>query len=515
MIAPHKTHDPLKLARLLWPNVRFYREQREIIRSVWEEHETYVYAGNMMGKDYVAGRLVILFFLTRAPCRIITTSTKDAHLAVLWGEIHRAIQESAVALSVRQGGNLIINQRELKKTAGGVECPISYVKGMVANEETMESFQGHHVADVGDGIPRTAVFGDEASSLKDRIKLMVDSWAKTQLWFGNTWPCGNFYYRASKRDEGITKFHIPAEASPNVRLARKQMALGLEPTGEVLIPGVKSWVEYERNRRLWDPVQQRVCLDAEFPEDERIKMYPPEWLDRAEELWDKGGFGSQPEAMGVDSAQGGDNTAIALVNRRALLDLESRKTADTTVIPDDVVDRLRRYPSLRPEKVYLDMGGGGKQHGDRLRLMGYDVRMVYFGSSATPEPSPGVRTIEDRMSKVEQRSTYRNKRAEMYALLRSYLNPAEGKNFALPPALLNRPRLDGGPSLREQMQAVPLSYDEEGRMFVIPKNRRDAKDTRETLTDIIGCSPDELDALVLAVYGLEAEEKWATVGVGY
>ena len=154
------------------------------------------------------------------------------------------------------------------------------------------------------------------------------------------------------------------------------------------------------------------------------------------------------------------------------------------------------------------------QHAQRLRSMGYNVRAVYFGASALPDPEPGVVTLDERIERKEQRSAYKNKRAEMYYLLRKYLNPAEGRDFALPAEILNRPRSDGGPSLREQMQAIPLDYSEEGQMYVIPKNRRDAKDTRECLTDIIGCSPDELDALVLAVYGLEAEERWAMVGVG-
>lgn len=41
--------DPLKLAKALWPNVTFYKQQREIIYSVAENDETFVPAGNMLG----------------------------------------------------------------------------------------------------------------------------------------------------------------------------------------------------------------------------------------------------------------------------------------------------------------------------------------------------------------------------------------------------------------------------------------------------------------------------------
>lgn len=41
--------DPIKFAALFWPEVSFYREQRDIIYSVRDNDETYVPAGNMLG----------------------------------------------------------------------------------------------------------------------------------------------------------------------------------------------------------------------------------------------------------------------------------------------------------------------------------------------------------------------------------------------------------------------------------------------------------------------------------
>lgn len=509
------TIDPLGFAAWLWPAVTFYDKQRDIIYSVQRNDRTIVPAGNMLGKDFVAAYIALWFFLCHHPVRIITTSVKDEHLDVLWGEIDRFIRTAKYPLTEDKGGPLVYNHHEIRKVVNGELDKYSYLKGQVSKKG--EGMSGHHAK-------HTLLIGDEASGIEEVVHDMAQAWARKMLILGNTNPCENFFRRAVREGDRIApdKQHvyqkiikIKAEDSPNVRYAKAELAAGRTPTGRVLVPGVLAWPEYCQRRELFDPIKQSISLDAEFYEGPKILMYPPAWLDRAENLWRAGGYGSHAEAAGLDSAQGGDNTAIAVVNRKALLALASRKTPDTTEIVDDVLDLLRRTPSLRPEKVFLDMGGGGKQHGDRLRSLGYDVRMVYFGAAATPDPSPGLQTAEDRMQKTEQRSAYRNKRAEMYGLLRRYLDPAEGKNFALPPELLNRPRLDGGPSLREQMQAVPLSYDEEGKLYVIPKNKRNQNDTRKTLTDVLGCSPDELDALVLAVYGLEAEEKWATVGVGY
>lgn len=48
MTFPHIKH-PLDLKKLLWPDVRFYKEQVDIIESVKWNLETYVPAGNKLG----------------------------------------------------------------------------------------------------------------------------------------------------------------------------------------------------------------------------------------------------------------------------------------------------------------------------------------------------------------------------------------------------------------------------------------------------------------------------------
>lgn len=41
--------NPYTLTRLLWPDVRFYKQQRQIIQSVDQNDETFVPAGNQLG----------------------------------------------------------------------------------------------------------------------------------------------------------------------------------------------------------------------------------------------------------------------------------------------------------------------------------------------------------------------------------------------------------------------------------------------------------------------------------
>jgi hypothetical protein len=44
-----KVIDPFRMCELFWPEVKFYAKQREVLRSVRDNDETFVVAGNMLG----------------------------------------------------------------------------------------------------------------------------------------------------------------------------------------------------------------------------------------------------------------------------------------------------------------------------------------------------------------------------------------------------------------------------------------------------------------------------------
>lgn len=160
----------------------------------------------MLGKDFVAGFIALTFFLTRSPCRIITTSVDHTQLeGVLWGEIRRYINECKYPLSADAGGPLLINHLHIRKqdTVTKTVCGISYLVGRVAAKG--EGFLGHHVAKTGDGIPRTLFIGDEASGLDDICYERADTWADRKLIIGNPYPCTNFFKRAVKGGDIIAK----------------------------------------------------------------------------------------------------------------------------------------------------------------------------------------------------------------------------------------------------------------------------------------------------------------------
>jgi hypothetical protein len=222
---------------------------------------------------------------------------------------------------------------------------------------------------------------------------------------------------------------IKAEDSPNVRAGLLQMRAGVEPTGEMLVPGVLPWHDYVKRRETWDKVKQCIGLDAEFYEGGEVLLFPPGWLNLAEQsALGLTMLGRQAQGMGVDPAEGGDNTAFAVIDRLGLMYLLSYKTVDTQQIVNRTIALMRQY-NLPADKVCFDRGGGGKQLADQLRARGVFVRTVAFGEPITPDPEPGRKTVRKRRRDKEEKYPYKNRRAEMYGRLREMIDPTRQAGY--------------------------------------------------------------------------------------
>lgn len=155
----------------------------------------------------MAAFIALTFFLTRTPCRVVTTSADHAQLeSVLWGEIRRFIQTARYPLEHEKGGPLLVNHLHLRKYVGGQLCGLSYALGRVAQKG--EGMLGHHIADVGDGTPRTLFIADEASGVEDVTYERADTWARRKLVIGNAYPGApgcSFFQRSIESGDLIAK----------------------------------------------------------------------------------------------------------------------------------------------------------------------------------------------------------------------------------------------------------------------------------------------------------------------
>lgn len=495
--------DPVQLVAMAWPDVNLYSKQKEILYSVRDNDETVVPAGNGLGKDFIAALAVIWFMCSRRPARVVTTSVSESQLNdVLWGEIRNFLRTARVNLPLHE-----VHMKIRQVDNNGRFVPKSEVVGQVAKQG--ESLLGRHLPN---DIPRTMAVFDEASGIPDTAYDTSDTWAHRKLIIGNPYPTTNFFFKGVREGDLWAPdnsrmyrkvIQIKATDSPNVRLGLAQERRGTQPTDETLIPGLVTYGTYKKRRQLWDAKKQSIGLDAEFYEGADVKMFPPDWITAAEVAAASLSLPRrQAKVIGCDPAEGGDNTCWAIADEFGLIDLISMKTPDTTVIADKTIELIREY-GVPAKMVFFDRGGGGKQHADLLRRKGYAVNTVAFGASATLDAKRGIKTFAERSEESEDRTIFRNKRAEMYWLLRQAINPALRQAFGLPARF---------PDLREQLSKFPLVYDGEGILYLPPKNKRDPNSKVVTLVELIGRSPDEADAVALAVYGLYRKKTRATAG---
>lgn len=296
---------------------------------------------------------------------------------------------------------------------------------------------------------------------------------------------------------------IAAIDSPNVALALRQQAAGLPITREEVIPGLLTWDEYQERLRTWNEMEKCIGLGADFYEGREIRLFTDDWLNRCAEL----AVGLQRESqitigggrnyLGLDPAEGGDNTSWAVVNsRRGLTELIAKKTPDTAVIPDETIGLMHTH-RVEPGDCGVDLGGGGREHVDTMRRRGYNVRGVAFRMPPESDLQRGMKSFGRKVDIKEERYACRNLRAQLYYDL------AGDAEFPMPSHLLNRNRPNGTHSLRFQLSKFPRLLDDDGRYW-LPSKGNLTEEMKEknikTLIQIIGCSPDEADAVVVAYH---------------
>lgn len=301
---------------------------------------------------------------------------------------------------------------------------------------------------------------------------------------------------------------ITAEDSPNVKLALAEMGCRCwadywakkqsgefvpQPSRREVVPGVIGWDDYEHARLTWDEQRQSWGLDAEFWQGAQVMVFPPAWLDRAARIAERNEW-NPAEAIGIDAGEGSADTSLAVVGRRGLIDLISVKTPDTSVIPEMAVDLMRQH-GVPAESVGADAGGGGKQLGDRLRRMGFPIRLIRFGGEPQRDLKRSMTFFGERREERDAKAAYVNRRAQMYYEFAELLSPLSERGFGIPARFAE---------LRRQLSKMPRLEDQEGRLFMLPKNPRPGSEgdgrKLKSLTELLGRSPDDADAVVVAAH---------------
>ena len=169
--------------------------------------------------------------------------------------------------------------------------------------------------------------------------------------------------------------------------------------------------------------------------------------------------GAGPLIVGVDPSRGGDRFAIVRRRGRKAYNPEKYSGAQVDTLGKAVSKCIRILEDEKPDKMFIDAGGGADLV-DRLHELGHDnVTAVAFGSSPMRDDK------------------YRNKRCEMWGTMAEWV-----KDESLPP------QLPDDDEFQADLCASPYDRDSNDRIILWRK---------EKIKKEYGFSPDFGDALAL------------------
>jgi len=349
-------------------------------------------SGRGIGKSALVSWLILWMLSTRIGSTTIVSANSEAQFrSVTWAEItkwaallinsHWFEISATRVMPAKWIAELV--ERDLK-----VGTRYWSVEGRLWSEENPDSYAGvHNQAGV-------MVIFDEASGIPDSI------WSVTAGFFTENTP-HRFWLAFSnpRRNEGY--FFEAFHAKRNFWQTQNIDAREVEDTDK----GVYEQIIAEYGA---DSKQAKVEVYGQFPSDSDDQFIPPSVVDQAV---------SRPRhqdpnavrVIGVDPARtGADSTVIVVREGRDLVAVRRYNGEDTMATVGRIIDAIEEW---QPTLVVLDEGGLGYGILDRLKEQRYKVvRGVNFSwKSKTPQ-------------------MYANKRAELWGLMREWLQSASIPN---------------------------------------------------------------------------------------
>ncbi len=421
---------------------------------------TAVRSGHKTGKSRGGAALALWFWATRPGARVVLTAPTGRQVRkVLWREVRQLHREAG-----RRGHAL---GGKLSKTpdTGLVSDDDRELFGFATDEP--ERFAGISG-------PNVLYIVDEASGVAEEIFEAIEgnrAGGAHVLCLGNPTQIGGTFYDAFHAAcAGWQLFHVSS-----IEAARWQADRGA-------VPGLATtaWIEEKRadgweGTPLWD-----VRVLGDFPRTGDNQVIPLVLIEAAIERWRAWVAEGRPEPagalqLGVDVARfGSDASALAPVRGRHAYPIASHRGLDGPQLAARVVERAQE-PTLRRRGerpiANVDVIGVGASCFDAL-VREKDEQgqpaviavAINVAENATAQPGPWE-------------PGYHRLRDQLWFSLRTWLS----EGGVLPP----------DPKLEAQLSAITYRFDEQGRYLV---------ESKDDLKERLGRSPDEADALCLAVY---------------
>ena len=133
--------DPVLFNDMILHRHPYWPRQAEAARAVPRYHDTVIYSGNAVGKDYLVAGLVPWWLWTRPDSLVIVTGPSQTVLgSITWKEIQRAIAGAGLTLDAQISKGIRVSPHIVRLANGWHALGFSTT--------TIERASGHHARDV-------------------------------------------------------------------------------------------------------------------------------------------------------------------------------------------------------------------------------------------------------------------------------------------------------------------------------------------------------------------------------
>lgn len=449
----------------------FWSRQQEIARSLVQYRKTVCYSGNMIGKDFLVGRLVWWWLLTRPGSMVYICGPSQTSIgSITWKEIRQATPRwmgteiPAVSAVLTRGAK---TSPQLVDFGNGWQA-------MGLSTTNVERASGHHNSQL-------LVIVDEASGVETEARDAIESLGYERLLaIGNPIRAEGWFVdmirqaEADRRDNipdrlAVNAIQIPSTDSPHATWEKSPWGIADATWIQGIYRGYGGEHSFYANSHV----------HAIIPTVSAQRLIPDTWLDYATGIVRAPLPPTHPVhrtrriAVDLSEGVGRDDTAILVRDAHGILDCDPRNSLSLA----DAAEATARFATrwqVPPERISYDGLGIGRDFPQYLAKHGLRGCVRYVGGGDPSEPR-----------------RFFNLRTEAAWRLHDALNPDRHGNDEFPTSSrqvpFHIPARGWWPLMREDLAALTYELIGERQVKLIRK---------EDLMANLGRSPDRGDALI-------------------